>query len=210
MDELELLKKDWKQNENQFQTFSDSDIYTMSHKKSSSIVKTLFYISLAELVFWILINFLPFVLSDRMKAQLEEMSHSWIYMGLNILSYGVIILFIYLLYTAHKAISVTDNAKKLMESILKTRKIIKYYVLYNLCIALLSIPFSLYFSINEHPEISQQLNAATSKELVLIGLITVVVTAVFLGLIWLFYKLIYGILIKRLNRNYNELKKLEV
>lgn len=210
MDELELLKKDWKQNENQFETFSDSDIYKMSHKKSSTIVKTLFYISLAELVFWILINFLPFVVSDRMKAQLEDISHSWIYIGLNILSYGVIILFIYLLWTAHKAISVTDNAKKLMESILKTRKIIKYYVLYNLFIALVSIPFSLYFTINEHPEISQQLNTASTKELAVITLITVVITAVFLGFVWLFYKLIYGILIKRLNRNYRELKKLEV
>lgn len=210
MDELELLKKDWKQNENKFEVFSDSDIYKMTHQKSSTIVKTLFYISVAELVFWILINFLPFVLSDRIKMQLEEMSHSWIYITMNIISYAVIILFVYLLWKAQNAISVTDNAKKLMESILKTRKIIKYYVLFNLFIALISIPFSLYFSINEHPEISQQLNTATTKELVIISLITVIITAVFLGLIWLFYKLIYGILIKRLNRNYNELKKLEV
>ncbi|MUU77531.1 hypothetical protein [Winogradskyella endarachnes] len=210
MDELELLKKDWKQNEHQFETFSDTDIYKMSHKKSSSIVKTLFYISLAELVFWILINFLPFVVSDRLKAQLEEISHSWLYVSLNILSYGVIILFIYLLYNAHKAISVTDNAKKLMESILKTRKIIKYYVLYNLCIALISIPFSLYFSINEHPEMSDQLNNASTKELIIMSIVAVGLTAIFLGLIWLFYKLIYGILIKRLTRNYQELKKLEV
>ncbi|NRD20406.1 hypothetical protein HNV08_10145 [Winogradskyella eckloniae] len=210
MDELELLKKDWKQNENQFEAFSNSDIYKMSHKKSSNIVKTLFYISLAELVFWVLINFLPFVLSDRLKAQLEDMSHSWLYMSLNVISYGVIVLFICLLWKAHKAISVTDNAKKLMESILKTRKIIKYYVLYNLFIALLSIPFSLYFSVNEHPEISQQISTASTKELTLITLVAVAITAVFLALIWLFYKLIYGILIKRLNRNYNELKKLEV
>ncbi|WP_340156190.1 hypothetical protein [uncultured Winogradskyella sp.] len=210
MDELELLKKDWKQNENQFESFSDSDIYKMSHKKSSTIVKTLFYISMAELVFWVLINFLPFVLSDRMKAQLEEISHSWIYIGLNILSYAVIVAFVYLLWKAHNAISVTDNARKLMKSILKTRKIIKYYVLYNLFIALISIPVSLYFTINEHPEISEKLTNATSSQLIVMSLISIGITAVFLLLIWLFYKLIYGILIKRLNRNYQELKKLEV
>ncbi|WP_405572026.1 hypothetical protein [Winogradskyella sp. Asnod2-B02-A] len=210
MDELELLKKDWNKSNDQYKSFSDSDIYKMSHKKSSTIVKTLFYISLAELVFWICINFLPFVLSDKMKAHLEEMSHSWIYIGFNILSYAVIVLFIYLLWNAHKSISVTDNAKKLMESILKTRKIIKYYVLYNLLIALISIPISLYFSINEHPEISEKLSTASSTQLAMILLITTLVTAVFLTLIWLFYKLIYGILIKRLNANYNELKKLEV
>lgn len=210
MDELELLKKDWKQNENQFESFSDSDIYKMSHKKSSTIVKTLFYISMAELVFWVLINFLPFVLSDRMKAQLEEISHSWIYIGLNILSYAVIVAFVYLLWKAHNAISVTDNARKLMKSILRTRKIIKYYVLYNLFIALISIPVSLYFTINEHPEISEKLTNATSSQLIVMSLISIGITAVFLLLIWLFYKLIYGILIKRLNRNYQELKKLEV
>ncbi|WP_179338362.1 hypothetical protein [Winogradskyella ludwigii] len=210
MDELELLKKDWNKSNNKYESFSDSDIYTMSHKKSSNIVKTLFYISMAELVFWVLVNFLPIVLSDKMKAQLEEMSHSWIYIGLNILSYAVIILFVYLLWNAHKAISVTDNAKKLMESILKTRRIIKYYVLYNLLIAFISIPVSLYFSINEHPEISEKLSTASPAQLAVMLLITVVITVVFLLFIWLFYKLIYGILIKRLNRNYKELKKLEV
>lgn len=210
MDELELLKKDWNKERADFKSYSDSDIYPMLHKKSSSIVKTLFYISMAELVFWILMNFLPFILSDKMKAQLEDMSHSWIYIGLNVLSYAVIILFVYLLWTAHKAISVTDNAKKLMESILKTRKIIKYYVIYNLLIALISIPVSLYFSINEHPEISEQLRNASPGQLGTIIVVTTIITALFLVFIWLFYKLIYGILIKRLNRNYNELKKLEV
>jgi len=210
MDELELLKKDWKKSDNQYKSFSDSDIYKMSHRKSSTIVKTLFYISMAELVFWILINFLPFVLSDSLKAQLEEMSHSWVYIGLNIISYSVIILFIYLLWKAHKAISVTDNAKKLMESILKTRKIIKYYVIYNLIIVLISIPISLSFSISEHPELSEQISTASSAQLAIMFLIVIIFTAVFLTVIWLFYKLIYGILIKRLNRNYKELKKLEV
>ncbi|NRR90803.1 hypothetical protein HSX10_04400 [Winogradskyella undariae] len=210
MDELELLKKDWKKSDNQYKSFSDSDIYKMSHKKSSTIVKTLFYISMAELVFWILINFLPFVLSDSLKGQLEEMSHSWVYIGLNIISYSVIILFIYLLWKAHKAISVTDNAKKLMESILKTRKIIKYYVIYNLLLALISIPISLSFSISEHPELSKQISTASSAQLAIMLLIVIIFTAVFLTVIWLFYKLIYGILIKRLNRNYKELKKLEV
>ena len=124
--------------------------------------------------------------------------------------HDVIILFVYLLWKAHKAISVTDNAKKLMESILKTRKIIKYYVLYNLLLALISIPVSLYFSVNEHPEMSANLSSASSLQLFIIVIVTLLITAVFLVLIWLFYKLIYGILIKRLNQNYNELKKLEV
>ena len=37
MEELDLLKKDWKRNENSFEQVSEVDIYKMLHKKSSSI-----------------------------------------------------------------------------------------------------------------------------------------------------------------------------
>ena len=150
------------------------------------------------------------MVSDKIKVQFEEMSHSWIYNSINVISYAVIFLFVYLLWKAQSAISVTDNARKLMKSILKTRKIIKYYVLFNIFLALISFPIVLYLSINEHPEIQNQLNAATSTQLFAMSAVSIVIVAVFLLFFWLFYKLIYGILIKRLTRNYNELKKLEV
>ena len=210
MDELELLKKDWNKSNNKYESFSDSDIYTMSHKKSSNIVKTLFYISMAELVFWVLVNFLPIVLSDKMKAQLEEMSHSWIYIGLNILSYAVIILFVYLLWNAHKAISVTDNAKKLMESILKTRRIIKYYVLYNLVLASVSMILAFIYTSSHDPLLAEKIDHFTNKQYIAMIGMFMLVTIVFVAVIWLFYKLLYGILLRRLNRNYKELKKIEV
>jgi hypothetical protein len=41
-------------------------------------------------------------------------------------------------------------------------------------------------------------------------IITLLVLALIVGILLLFYYLIYGILLKRLNRNYKELKKLEV
>ena len=210
MDELELLKKDWQNKAPDFETYTDNDIYKMSHNKSSNIVKTLFYISVAELTFWILINLLPFIFSEQLQSKIGELSQSWIYIGLNVFSFGIILLFVYLLWKSYKTISVTDNVKKLMENILKTRKIIKYYVLYNLFVALISVPISLYFYLKEHPELSAQVNESTTLELVLIFLICIISTAVLLGVLWLFYKLIYGILIKRLNKNYNELRKLEI
>jgi hypothetical protein len=41
-------------------------------------------------------------------------------------------------------------------------------------------------------------------------LVTTLVLAIVIGLFLVFYYLIYGILLKRLNTNYKELKKLEV
>jgi hypothetical protein len=97
-----------------------------------------------------------------------------------------------------------------MESIIKTRKIIKYYVLYNLFVAFLAMVVGLYFGIQQNPDVSNKLAHAGSTETFIIYSAIVVFTAIFILLLWLFYKLIYGLLLKRLNRNYKELKKLEV
>ena len=42
MDVLDLLKKDWKNNNAQFKQVSENEIYGMLHKSSSSIVKWIF------------------------------------------------------------------------------------------------------------------------------------------------------------------------
>ena len=210
MDELELLKKDWKKAETDFKSYSDKDIYPMLYKKSSSIIKTLFYISIAEFAFWILVNTLPYFLSDSYREKLEQSYENPLFVGLSLLSFGVIILFIYLLYNSYKSISITDNAKKLMESILRTRKVIKYYVIFNLVMIFISIPLSLYFEFNQNPEFHDQVASMDSTQMLILYAITVVVTGVIIIIFWLFYRLIYGILLKRLNRNYDELKKLEV
>lgn len=209
MDELDLLKKDWNK-QSKVNKLSVKDIYPMLQKKSSSIVKTLFYISIAELVFWTLLNILPFFLSPAFKAQLDTVyTDKTVLTILTFLSYAIIVLFVYLLFKAHKAISVTDSAKKLMESIIKTRKIIKYYVLYNLIMAFFSMVIGLYFGINHNPDISDKIAHASDTQIIIIYSVFISITAVFVLLIWLFYKLIYGFLLKRLNRNYAELKKLE-
>ncbi|WP_242119479.1 hypothetical protein [Aestuariivivens sediminicola] len=210
MDELDLLKKDWNKKQPDGKTLSSKDIYPMLHKKSSSIVKILFYISVAELVFWILINSIPFVYSKSYKDKLEHIyQNDNLFIGLTIFSYAVIILFIYLLYKSQKTISVTDSAKKLMESILRTRKIVKYYVLYNLVMAGVSLVIGFYYSFTHDPEAVSMLENLSNNRLLLLVLVLIFITSVFIVIIWLFYKLIYGLLLRRLNKNYKELKKLE-
>ena len=121
----------------------------------------------------------------------------------------VILVFVYLLYKSYKSISVTDNAKRLMESIINTRKIVKYYVIYNLVVAFLSMAFGLYYTIYKNPEVSQEFAKFSDKQMLFATIAMVIMVAVFIFIIWLFYRIIYGILLRRLNRNYNELKNLE-
>ncbi len=210
MDELDLLKKDWNSGSTEFKTYSNSDLNPMLHKKSSSIVKTLFYISIGELSFWLLAGILPYFLSSTFKEKLETSYENPLFLWSSILSYSVILLFVFLLYKSYKAISTTDSAKKLMESILRTRRVIKYYVFFNLTLIFLSIPLSIYFEYMENPEFHQQIAEASTNQMLILYLFAVLVAGVILVVLWLFYRLIYGVLLKRLNRNYNELKKLEI
>ena len=210
MDELDLLKKHWQRDVVEEKQMSSQDLYPMLWKKSSSIVKTLFYISIAELIFWVAITFLP-KLSASYKAKVDATAiNETFLMGLTIFSFVVILLFIYLLYKAYKSISVTDNAKKLMESILSTRKVIKYYVGYNLIMAFGSMMLGSYYATKTDPKFGELMTKLDTGGKIGVAVALLVLTLIFVGVIWLFYKLLYGILMKRLNRNYKELKKLEV
>ena len=89
MDELELLKKDWQSGASQdVAKLSSKEIYPMMHKKSSSIVKTLFYISIAELLLWVVLNSIPYFSSEEYRADLAAMyGNSTILLAVTIFSY---------------------------------------------------------------------------------------------------------------------------
>lgn len=213
MDELELLKKDWQKKEEHLPKLSYDDIYPMIWKKSSSMVKWIFYISILEFVFWAAINF---VSSDPQYMQDLKAMHIYnIMMVLNFVNYGIILYFIFKFYLNYKKISVTDSSRKLMKTILKVKRTVTQYVWFNLIIFATYMIISLYgvliFS-DEGREIvetaTEQGNEMTFWFLVIS--VSILFTGVLLVVIWLFYKLLYGILLKRLKENYSELKKLEV
>jgi len=209
MDELELLKKHWQKDAVDDKQLTSKQIYPMLLKKSSSIVKTLFYISIAELAFWLGLSFLPLLSSSYQEKFEHAAVNGPLMTALTIFTFIIISIFIFLLFKAHRNISVTDNAKKLMESIIKTRKIIKYYVLYNLIMVPISMVLALYYVTKQDTELAEKISQFTTPQLIAGLAIFLIFTVVFIVVIWLFYRLIYGILMKRLNRNYEELKKLD-
>jgi hypothetical protein len=212
MDELELLKSHWKKETSSSKhSFNSNDIYQMLHKKSSNIVKTLFYISIAELLLWICLNVIPLIFSDSYGDAVKKVyGEGYLAEIATAISYAIIILFIVLLYKSYKSISTLDNAKKLMEKILRTRSIVRYYVLYNLIIIGVSMVFGFYFTINHDAVLIENMSRYSSAQMTGFYAGIVIGTIVFIGIIWLFYKLLYGILLKRLNRNYKELRRLEL
>ena len=184
----------------------------MIWKKSSSIVKWIFYISIAEFVFWIAISLIPINSEDvtGRGAQFIKVSESI----LQVIAFLIIIYFIYQFYQNYKKISVTDSARDLMKKIIKTRKTVMRYVWVNL--GLFAITFVVILLeiliFNPPVEITERVSTADSTLIAwfLFGLFFAAAIAFFGLLLWLFYKIIYGVLLKRLNENYKELKKLEV
>ncbi|WP_372919543.1 hypothetical protein [Salegentibacter sp.] len=211
MDELDILKKDWKQQEATLPKLSYNEIYKMLWKKSSSIVRWIFIISILELLFWGVLNIL---LSDGEFWKRMEIIHLKEFtVGVYILSYAITFYFIYRFYRNYKKISSTDDAATLMKNILTTRKTVKYYVGFIIISTALTSLVYAYFTIFHHAATTEVTDPAKysfsiTQWLVLTAAI-IFSLAIFLGLLWLFYRLIYGILLKRLNKNYKDLKNLE-
>ncbi len=209
MKELDLLKKDWQKNSDSFQQISETEIYKMIHKKSSSIVKWILIISILEISFWTFSNL--FINTDDV---LHKMNHPEIVTALEFLTYFnyvVVLIFVYIFYKNYKTISTTIATKSLMSAILKTRKTVQYYVWYNLGMIVITaiLSFFIAFVYNPDMEFLREKLAMNGKAMfVTIGILFLVILG-FFGLFWCFYRIIYGTLLRRLYANYKELKKID-
>lgn len=210
MEGLDLLKKDWKNREEGKNKLSFDDIYTILLKKSSSVVKWIFYISVIEFAFWHLIYLIP----NNNAEIYHEMDMMPLINGSTIIHYIITISFIYIFYKNYKRITSTDSAKKLMRSILKTRKTVQFYVIYNLgMFALLFIIFSIYFYLNLDKLITieefktqvERIPNFTTIFFIVEAIMAIIMLVIFGGL----YFLIYGRMLKKLKLNYKELKSLD-
>lgn len=208
MDELELLKKDWKRQESTLPHLNTGDFLKMIHKKSSSLTKWILVIAILEFVFWI-----AFSIFTTGKDELNKIRDLHIYelnIAMTILHYGVLIYFIYWFYKNYKLISTTSNTKTLMRSILKVRKTVNYYVIYNL--AMMFVVLIMVFAASAMYDAKFKEVFEKSDTMTIWGTLGAIALFIIVALFlfWLFYKLLYGILLRRLYRNYKELNKLEL
>ena len=212
MDELKRLKKDWKENL-RFPKLSKDKIYKLLHKKSSSIVKRIFVFSLIEFGFWTLLSFVIKDNEAQQRFDQYEMDH--ITLPLMVIGYAFLIYFFFMFYKNYKSISTTASSIGLMEQILKTRKTVKHYVIFNLLFLYISIVIGLFIELNNNPDVAIRTAEFTASGdyyifygimLATTLLMMALLTAILLG----FYYLIYGILLKKLKNNYKELKKIEL
>jgi len=212
MKELELLKKDWKAKESSFPKLNREALYALIWKRSSSIVKWLYYISIAEFVFWTTLSILT--RSAEQEKIIESMRLSNFITVLTAVNYSVLVYFIVLFYNNYKLVSYQSSVKELIQSILKVKKTVSQYVWFNLSMLTVGTLGGLIGGILYGPESETILEMSHQRENPLlfwgiIALVVLVVIALAIGLLLLFYRLLYGILLKKLKNNYKELIKLE-
>lgn len=214
MDELELLKRDWQKREDSHPKLTYDEIYRMIWKRSSSIVKWILIISILEFALPHLLYLIPGTSKSlEVYDKLGIKSVATVFFALG---YLVIFYFIYQFYIRYKEISSFDNSKVLMEKILRTRKTVMHYVIFSLSMLLatcIMVIVAIYFSNNLYEifDLSEGVkNVAPGKlknSLMLsMAILSVLLVAVMAGI----YFLLYGLLLRKLNRNYSELKRLEV
>ncbi|WP_299001238.1 hypothetical protein [uncultured Tenacibaculum sp.] len=198
--DLDKYKKAWENQPEETRKVSKVDIYKMAHSKSSSIVKWIFIIGILEFV---LLNSLYFVFD------MEEAYNEYRQLGLynfmfysQFVLYPILFYFLIKFYLNYKSISVVDSTKTLMDKIIKTRKTVKYYVLFNLLYVFIFGVIVSIATLKTHPEFN-------SKQILISMIITIVVLIIMVVILWCFYQLLYGILLRKLNKNYKELAKLE-
>ncbi|MBT9189648.1 MULTISPECIES: hypothetical protein [Zobellia] len=215
MDELELLKKDWQKKGDELPKLTYSDIHKMTWRKSSSIVKWILIISILEIV---LPNLLYLIPSFRKSMSIYEntvVDHY--FLAMTIIYYVVVFYFVYLFYKRYKEISVLDSAKNLMRKIIRTRRTVKYYVIFSLSTILVFIAIviigiylndSFMDNFTEMAGNAQNVSPEKLKTTLMVSMaiLGVVMIAFFGGI----YFLLYGLLLRKLKKNYKELRKLEV
>lgn len=212
MDELDKLKNDWKKTGDYYPKFSEKEIYAMLHKGSSSIVKWILIISILEFAFWLGLTFL---LKDTQNAKMfDSYGVDYITIPMTVIGYGITIYFCSMFYINYRKISVTDNVRNLMDNILKTRKTVSNYIFVNLSYIVISSIVALILLFNNDKKLIKMLHQSEAQgnetQFYVIYIISsLLFIALFILIIWLFYKLIYGLLLKKLRRNYDELRKID-
>lgn len=210
--DLADYKKAWDNQPENENKVSAIEIYKMTQSKSTSIVKWIFIIGLAEFALWTVLNILVSGLSYvEMYEELDLMKYiNFSYY----LHFAVIVLFLVIFYKNYTSVSTIDDTKTLMRKIIRVRKTVKFYVLYNIIGTVILMIFFNWVIINtpgaiqmiyEHEGIS-----IPESDIMTVYIVSQVITIVILLLLmFLFYYLLYGILLKKLKRNYKELIKLE-
>ena len=204
MNELELLKKDWKENKSDdFKNYTEKELFAMTKKRSVSIAKWVFIIALLELGFWFLIVYLMPSSSEDKYQDIPFVDV--VFNVMDIISILLPFVFIGSLLYLNFKIRTEENPKKLMEKILLMKKCIQWYI------RIFLGEVALFFIISMALSFYTNYYILEGEELVALFVSVMLIVFIFILVLFLrfIYHLVYGNLLHKLKQNYEELSRME-
>lgn len=207
---LDSLKEAWKSQESD-KRYSSAEIFKMLKRKSISSVKWIFIISILELIFAIVAYIYMFSnisVAEYHQDLLNQLGY-WgiIYEVITFIVYGVTFLFIFIFFKSYQGIRVQSSIKELSLDIISFRKVVNYFIYFNIIMLFIILLVLLIPMLSQFPELSN-MDWFSSTGLGFIAGIVIFFLSL-LGLLWLYYYLVYGTFQRRLKRNLKELDRLE-
>ncbi|WP_407404796.1 beta-carotene 15,15'-monooxygenase [Chryseobacterium sp.] len=216
--DLDSLKKTWQEQPVQ-DKYNDNEILKMLNRNSRNYMKYIFWISVAEFAFFTLFGLYYLIqreeensfvnllekLGIRRTLEIENNINS-IYFIIKMISLVVTGYFVIKFYKNYRKIKVEENLKNFIITIIDFKKTVNAFIITNIIIfvgLIFTLTFLVFYTIR-----SQQLQLDSST---IIGFVFAIVisTSICTILIWLYYRVIYGIIMSKLNKNLLQLKEIE-
>mgnify|MGYP006332489429 CR=1 FL=1 len=205
MTELDFLKEHWSK-QTDYPIKTRAEIQKILQKSSSNTLKWLIGANIFELCFFILIGLL---FGNSAEDQIDAESIYWL-SKLDYVIYALPIIFSLIFISLIRKINTNNSVSGLISSVIKARKLLNIYIYINFSIFIGIIYYSIYLSLT-----SEQFKNVNSAELsptvtfTILIITCVLISIVYMLIIWGFYKLLYGRFLKRLNQNLDQLKDME-
>ncbi|MGO4709871.1 beta-carotene 15,15'-monooxygenase [Chryseobacterium sp. 2TAF14] len=216
--DLDSFKKTWQEQPVQ-PKYDNNEILKMLNKKSRNYMKYIFWISVAEFLFFSVLGIFYLIQnneSDSFMSILEKMGvHRSsqlvskldnIYLIIKILSLVVTGFFVLKFYQNYRKIKIEEDLKLFIIRIITFKKTVNAFILTNIGLLILLISALIGFTFYILNVQNIEINSSTFTGFI-VGIIVSTILCVIL--IWVYYRLVYGIIMSRLDKNLSQLKEIE-
>lgn len=216
--DLDNFKKTW-QEQDILPKYDSTEIEAMLNKSSKNYVKYILWISIAEFLVILCMNFYYAFLGNDRNSLMSilsrlgiknttslEVNFTHLYFYLKLVSLLMTAFFVVKFFRNYRKINIESNLKKLILQIINFKKTVNFFILANI---LLIILFTVVLLVVTLTVLSQQNIHLNSPTLIIFLVGTIVMMGISVVLIWVYYRLVYGIILKRLGKNLEELQRID-
>ncbi|SIS78921.1 hypothetical protein SAMN05421786_102100 [Chryseobacterium ureilyticum] len=215
--DLDSFKKTWQEQPVQ-PKYDNLEILQMLNRKSRNYIKYIFWISVVEFLFFSVAGLFYFFQeeeSDNFRKMLErlgaqeapevENNFGHAYLAIKILSLLITAYFVLKFYQNYRRIKIEENLKGLITRIINFKKTVNAFILISI---VLLIAFMLVLTSFIFYTLNSQNIQPTSSNLTIFIVGIIVSTLLAISMIWVYYRLVYGSIIKKLDKNLKQLKEI--